>query len=105
MPKKFSALVLNGLKRVPKGYVTTYQLLARAVGRPRAARAVGNALHGNPDAPVVPCHRVVCSDGSLGGYAFGSAKKTALLKKEGVKVKNGKIINFKNIVYYFNNKP
>ena len=101
---QFQNKVLNKLKRIPVGRVTTYKSLASAIGYSQAARAVGNALHNNPNAPVVPCHRVVCSDGSVGGYADGSAKKIALLKKEGVQVKKGKIVDFRNHLYLLNNK-
>jgi len=96
---QFQNKILYKLKRVPAGRVTTYKLLAAAIGKPQAVRAVGNALHNNPNAPVVPCHRVVCSDGSLGGYAYGVKKKIALLKNEGVEVKERKIVNFKKIIY------
>ena len=68
--------------RVPKGSVTTYAELARAVGT-KAYRAVGNAMNKNPYAPGVPCHRVVGSDGSLTGYAHGLAKKRKMLVDEG----------------------
>lgn len=71
--------------QIPEGEVRTYQEIARMVGSPRAARAVGNACNQNPFAPDVPCHRVVASNGKLGGYALGLNKKIALLKKEGVK--------------------
>jgi O-6-methylguanine DNA methyltransferase len=77
--------------RIPRGRVATYKDIARAMGKPRAFRAVGNALNKNPHAPNVPCHRVVCSDGSLGGYAGGLGKKIKLLKKEGIKITRGKI--------------
>jgi len=56
--------------------------VARLAGRPKAYRAVGNILHNNPDLKTIPCHRVVRSDGQIGGYAFGSEKKKRLLKKE-----------------------
>jgi len=98
---KFEERVLSKLKKVPRGKVTTYQALARAVGRPRAARAVGNAVHKNPWAPQVPCHRVVKSNADLGGFASGPAKKIAWLKKEGVIVKKGKIKDFNLILYKF----
>jgi O-6-methylguanine DNA methyltransferase len=62
----------------------TYAQVALAIGRPAAVRAVGNALNKNPFAPQVPCHRVVKSDGSLGGFAHGPRAKQALLKNEGV---------------------
>lgn len=91
---EFEKKVLALLKKVPRGKVTTYARLARRAGSPLAARAVGNAMHKNPDAPKVPCHRVVKSDGTLGGYAGGHARKISLLKKEGVLLKNGKVVDF-----------
>lgn len=69
--------------RIPKGQTRSYQWVAKASGNPKAMRAVGNALHRNPFAPAVPCHRVVKADGSLGGYARGVKRKRALLRKEG----------------------
>lgn len=69
--------------RIPRGSTRTYAQIARAVGRPTAARAVGTALHRNPyPKHLVPCHRVIRSDGTLGGYAHGLDKKKALLRKE-----------------------
>lgn len=95
---EFEKQVLAELVNIPAGRVTTYAGLAKRVGRPRAARAVGNALNKNPHAPQVPCHRVVKSDGGIGGYEFGVEKKIRLLKKEGVRVENGRVLDFKNIV-------
>ena len=74
------------LKKVPAGKVTTYKDLAQAL-KSKAYRAVGNAMNKNPNAPIVPCHRVIKSDGGLGGYAYGPSKKLALLRKEGVNIK------------------
>ncbi|MFW6181895.1 MAG: methylated-DNA--[protein]-cysteine S-methyltransferase [Spirochaetota bacterium] len=71
--------------RVPRGMVTTYGLLARALGRPRAARAVGGALGSNPFPLVIPCHRTVRADGSPGGFGGGPAMKRRLLELEGVR--------------------
>ncbi len=79
----FQRLVLGQLARVPYGRVETYGGLAARIGRPRAARAVGGALHRNPIAIVLPCHRVVGADGALVGYAAGLARKRALLELEG----------------------
>lgn len=76
--------------RIPAGRVCTYGDLAAALGKPGAARAVGNALNKNPYAPGVPCHRVVGSNGSLTGFAGGLDKKSQLLRAEGVPVNNGK---------------
>lgn len=82
------------LKRIPRGRVSTYGDLARALKKPGAARAVGNACNANPNSPGVPCHRVVASDGSLGGYATGLKKKISLLRSEGVLVENNRIVDF-----------
>ena len=87
----FTERVLTIIKRIPRGKVTTYAAIARALGKPGASRAVGNALNGNPRAPVVPCHRVVRSDGRVGGYASGVAKKIRILTREGVRVKEGRV--------------
>ncbi len=80
----FQRSVLLECAKIPKGRTKTYSQLARAIGKPNAARAVGNALARNPLAPIIPCHRVIRSDGKLGGYSGtgGTAKKRYLLKKE-----------------------
>lgn len=72
------------LKTVKEGEVTTYGDLARALGHPGAARAIGQIMNKNPEPFVVPCHRVVSSDGSIGGYAFGTKMKKEILAKEGI---------------------
>ena len=79
----FQRDVLEAVRRVPFGDVVPYAELARRIRRPRAHRAVGNALGRNPVAIVVPCHRVVRSDGTLGGYGGGVAYKERLLRLEG----------------------
>ena len=76
--------------RIPAGRDTTYGEIARALGT-KGYRAVGNALNRNPYAPTVPCHRVVGSSGALTGFAHGIAKKQAMLTKEGVAMRNGKV--------------
>lgn len=78
----FQRRVWEALRRIPHGSTATYQEIARAVGSPRAARAVGAANACNPLAIVVPCHRVIRSDGALGGYAGGAGRKEALLNLE-----------------------
>ena len=74
------------LKKIPKGNVKTYSEVARAIGKPLAIRAVGNAIGKNPYPLSIPCHRVIRSDGSLGGYSGkgGVKRKRNLLKKEGI---------------------
>lgn len=79
----FHRRVLEALCAVDYGQTTTYGQLARAVGRPGGARAVGQAVGMNPIAVLVPCHRVLASDGSLGGYSAGLERKRALLEIEG----------------------
>ena len=80
----FQWQVLAASAMIPCGETRTYQWIARQIGRPKAARAVGQALRINPYAPVVPCHRVIRTDGSLGGYQgkAGLARKKFLLKIE-----------------------
>ena len=79
---EFQGRVLAEANRIPFGQVTSYADLARRIGHPRAARAVGNALGANPVPVIVPCHRVIRGDGSWGHYAFGGALKTRLLELE-----------------------
>jgi len=76
--------------RIPAGRVATYRDIAAALNS-RAYRAVGQALHRNPHAPAVPCHRVVAASGHLNGYAGGLAKKASLLEAEGVAVANNRV--------------
>ena len=95
----FERSVLRELEKVPLGRVTTYQNLAKRLGKPNASRAVGNALNKNPQAPKVPCHRVVKSNGEIGGYVFGVEKKIALLKKEGIETRNNKIVDFESRIF------
>jgi O-6-methylguanine DNA methyltransferase len=77
-------------KQIPAGKVLTYGQLAKMVGSPGAARAVGMCMKQNPDASIIPCHRVVASNGKLTGYAFGNgiSTKKELLQKEGVQFIN-----------------
>lgn len=87
----FDQSVYEYVKSVPRGKVTTYGMIARAIGHPRAARQVGNALHRNPAPGIVPCHRVVNREGRLApSFAFGGIEVQArLLEEEGVTVKDG----------------
>lgn len=87
----FEKEVLKVVRRIPRGRVVTYRDVASAAGRPRAWRAVGRILNRNPTPVVIPCHRVVKSDGGLGGYKLGMHKKLELLLSEGIEVKKGRI--------------
>jgi methylated-DNA-[protein]-cysteine S-methyltransferase len=82
----FQRRVLEETRKVPRGQVSTYAEIARRIGNPKAVRAVGQALRRNPIPIVVPCHRVIASDGTLGGYggSMRSKRKIELLKLEGV---------------------
>lgn len=86
----FAKAIYLSLLRVPEGKVTTYKDLAESIGS-KAYRGVGQVMNKNPYAPTVPCHRVISSDRTIGGFAHGVKKKIALLKKEGVHIKNGKV--------------
>ena len=90
MKSSFSERCYGLLKIVPKGKVTTYKALAKAMNT-KAYRAVGQAMNKNPYAPTVPCHRVINSSGNLGGYAFGLSKKIQMLKDEGIEISGNKI--------------
>jgi methylated-DNA-[protein]-cysteine S-methyltransferase len=79
----FQKKVYDVVRKIPKGQTMTYAQVAKAIGKPRATRAVGTALGKNPFHPEVPCHRVIRSDGGLGGFAWGIKKKLQLLKSEG----------------------
>jgi len=83
---KFEIKVWNYLKKIPRGMVKTYTQVAKSIGKPNAVRAVANAIGKNPYPLKIPCHRVIRSDGSLGGYSGkgGIKTKKLLLKREGI---------------------
>lgn len=85
--------IYEAVKKIPKGHVATYGQIAEMAGNPRMSRAVGNALHKNPDPLHIPCFRVVNSKGELAGaFAFGGGKAQAeLLREDGVEVVDGKV--------------
>ena len=83
---EFQRVVYNRLIRVPHGHVTSYGQIAREMGKPDQARAVGQAVGANPIPIMIPCHRVVSSDGRLTGFSGGLKRKVELLKLEGVGV-------------------
>ncbi len=83
---KFQVMVWKYLKTIPKGQIRTYKQVAKAIKRPLSYRAVANAIAKNPYSPLIPCHRVIKSDGSVGGYSGkgGVRTKVKLLKSEGI---------------------
>ena len=93
--------VYKKLCQVPKGKVTTYGELAKAVGLENGQRVIGRIMNKNPYPGIVPCHRVIKSDGKIGGYAYGEKSKTKMLSREGIKIQNGKIKDFQKNVFRF----
>lgn len=89
----FRDRVYAAVQKIPYGKVSTYGIIAEKAGSPRAARAVGNALHKNPDEVNIPCYKVVSADGSLAaGFVFGGKDvQKERLEKEGIEVVDGKV--------------
>jgi methylated-DNA-[protein]-cysteine S-methyltransferase len=88
---QFERAVLVATFRIPKGKVSTYKRIAKKIGRPKAYRAVANALHKNPLWPIVPCHRVVSSDGAFSGPKKEAETRRNATAKEGIPIENGKV--------------
>jgi len=93
--------VYKKLMNVPKGHVTTYGDLAKAVGLKNGQRIIGKIMNKNPYPVLVPCHRVVMSTGKIGGYAYGENVKMKMLSDEGVEIINGKIKSFDKKLFRF----
>ncbi len=93
--------IFKKLLEVPKGQITTYGELSKAVGLKNGQRAVGRIMNKNPYPVIIPCHRVVMSTGKVGGYAYGEHVKTKLLTDEGIQIKNGRILDLENKIYRF----
>ena len=100
MAKINSAEIYQLLSQIPKGKITTYGEIGKKI-KSKAFRGIGQIIGANPNAPGVPCHRVVKSNGSISGYAFGVDKKIALLKSEGILIENDKIVDFEKNFYKF----
>jgi methylated-DNA-[protein]-cysteine S-methyltransferase len=95
---EFEKAVYVATFRIPKGKVTTYGRIAKAIGKPGASRAVANTLHNNPLFPVVPCWRVVKNDGAFGGPADAAAGRRRRVIEDGVPVRDGKVVMTKDVV-------
>ncbi len=95
---RFADKVYEVVKKIPAGRISTYKNVAESLNC-KAYRAVGNALNKNPYAPIVPCHRIVLSDGKIGGFASGAKNKAKLLRKEGIQIREGKVLGFEKVFY------
>ena len=87
------------VRQIPAGRVSTYGAVAKALGNKNYARAVGKYMNKNPDADIMPCFKIVKSDGSLGGFGLGIDDKIRRLNKDGIMVKNGRIVDFKKLFF------
>jgi methylated-DNA-[protein]-cysteine S-methyltransferase len=100
-PVNFNERCYKLLSTVPSGNITTYKILAEALGT-KAYRAVGNAMNKNPyPRDLVPCHRVINSDGRLGGYNGKTSEKIARLKAEGIEVNDEQVVDYKSKLHTF----
>lgn len=93
--------IYKKLLEVPKGQITTYGELSKAVGLKNGQRAVGKIMNKNPYPVIIPCHRVVMSTGKIGGYAYGEHVKAKMLNDEGIEIRDGKILDLENKLYRF----
>ncbi|MGQ0795447.1 MAG: MGMT family protein [Nitrosopumilaceae archaeon] len=98
---KLDEKVYKKLLEVPKGKITTYKEIAKAVGLDNGQRLIGRIMNKNPYPIIIPCHRVIKSDGKIGGYAWGQKVKTRMLSNEGIKIKKGKILDLEKSIYRF----
>ncbi len=90
------------LQQIPTGKVTTYKEIAKALNT-KAYRAVGNAMAKNDQLIVIPCHRVIKSNGEIGNYRLGVTKKKELLQQEGIEINNNRVQNLSEVMYTFKN--
>ncbi len=100
MPAKFDQRCYDLLKKIPKGKVTTYSEIARALNS-TAHRAVGSAMAKNEKLITIPCHRVVRKNGDVGEYALGQKKKIELLQSEGIKIENARVSDLQDCLHSF----
>ena len=85
--------------QIPAGRVSTYGAVAKALGNKSYARVVGKYMNKNPDADIMPCFKIVKSDGTLGGFGLGIDDKIRRLNKDGIMVKNGRIVDFQKLFF------
>ena len=87
------------VRQIPSGRISTYGAVAKALGNKGYSRAVGKYMNTNPDANTMPCFKIVKSDGTLGGFGLGIEDKIRRLNEDGIKVENGKIVDFKKVFF------
>ncbi len=87
------------VRQIPAGRVSTYGAVAKALGNKGYARAVGKFMNKNPDADTMPCFKIVKSDGSLGGFGLGIDDKIRRLKRDGIEIKDGTIVDFESVFF------
>jgi deoxyribonuclease V len=87
------------VRQIPAGRVSTYGAVAKALGNKGYSRAVGKYMNKNPDADTMPCFKIVKSDGSLGGFGLGIDDKIRRLKRDGIEIKDGKIVDFESVFF------
>lgn len=97
--KNLQNKVYSFLQKIPKGKVVTYKQLAIEIGLPKAYRAVGTTLGKNEEPVKIPCYKVVKSDGNIGRYNLGAKKKEEFLKRDGVEIKNGRVVNLHKYLF------
>lgn len=97
----FELKVFSIVKKIPKGKLSTYKIIAEKIGNERSFRAVGQALSKNCNYSDIPCHRVIKSNGFIGGYNKGHLKKIVMLKSEGITIKNNFVDCFESYIYPF----
>jgi len=98
---KLEEKIYQKLLQVPYGYVTTYGELAKSINLKNGQRVIGQIMKKNPFPIIIPCHRVVKSDGTIGGYAYGTKRKKHMLSKEGLKINDNKILDFEKNLFRF----
>lgn len=97
----FEIKVFSVVKKIPRGKVSNYSLIATAIENKKAYRAVGNVLKKNTDIPTIPCHRVIKSDGRIGGYILGKIQKKKILGEEGIQIKGDRVVNLNKVLHNF----
>ena len=95
----FERAVYVATFKIPYGKVSTYQRIAKAAGNPKACRAAANALHNNPLFPIVPCWRVVKSDGGFGGEEKAAEGRRARVREEGVPMRDGRVLLSEEVLF------